>query len=64
MATKNARLKRKCSRKVGYQSKNDARHAMDLHIVKHQPNRKVNTYKCRYCNRWHIGHNTKTVRLK
>lgn len=60
---KNARAKRKCKRKVKYKSKEFAIRALNLHVRKYQPTRRVNAYQCKFCKGWHIGHN-RVVRLQ
>ena len=63
MARKNARKKRKCQGKISYKNIKDAIHALDLHVVKYQPARRVSAYRCVFCKKFHIGHSG-PVRVK
>jgi hypothetical protein len=62
MSAKNARQKRKCKGKVHYNSRKDADHARRLSVVKYQPNRAVNVYRCPFCHKWHIGHSRMRIK--
>lgn len=45
--------------KQGYSSYEEADKAAKLYMLRHPEDKKeMTTYKCRYCDKWHIGHKT------
>ncbi len=60
MGAKNARRKRKCKSKVGFQNINEAKKAIVAMKKKAGViNPKFNSYICKDCGLYHIGHRAK-----
>jgi hypothetical protein len=57
LGRKNARKKRKCASKSAYTNFDDALKALNFHVRKFHPKRRVSAYRCKVCKKIHIGHN-------
>lgn len=60
MASKRKIRRKSCTRKVRYETENDAK----TEVISNSAIRGCLVYKCRFCNGFHIGHPNSKIRKK
>lgn len=59
MGAKNRRAKRKCEKKVSYATSDKAN--MVAHAATKRTGSRIWSYRCQYCNQFHVGHPSRRI---